>query len=233
MAGIRTFTASVLTYVAASVTPALAEIDVTEFYTGKTLTFIIGTESASYARTIGRHLVKYIPGNPSITFQSMVGQRSRKAAIALYHMAPGDGLTIAALSPDAIMAPLIDPFVKKQKFDPLKFHYLGSASSSVFVCMVDREAPATTFEQALKHPLIMGASESGGVTRDSVLILKNLLGANFRLVARYRDRAQILEALQHGEVHGLCGYSWSELKRQRFDLVADKKVTLLLQFGLE
>lgn len=233
MVGIRTFTASVLTYILAAVAPALAATDVTEFYTGKTLTFVIGTEDVSYARTIGRHLIKYIPGNPSISFQSMVGHRSRKAAIALYQMAPGDGLTIAAISPDAIMAPLVEAVDKKHNFDPLKFHYLGSVSSSVFVCLVDREAPATTFEQALKRPLIMGASESGGATRDSVLMLKNLLGAKFRMVSRYRDRTQILEALQHGEIHGLCGYSWSALKRQRFDLIADKKVSLLLQFGLD
>lgn len=235
MVGIRTFVASALTltYVALAATPLRAATDVTEFYTGKTLTFIIGTENAAYARTIGRHLVKYIPGNPSISFQSMLGQRSRVAAAAVHRMAPGDGLTIAAISPDAIMAPLVEAQSKKHKFDPLTFQYLGSASSSVFVCMVDREAPAATFQQALKLPLIMGASKSGGATRDSVLMLKNLLGANFRLVAGYRDRAQILEALQHGEIHGLCGYSWSALKRQRFDLIADKKVNLLLQFGLD
>lgn len=233
MNGFRTFATSVLIYSTTVLSPALAATDVTEYYTGKTLTFIIGTENTSYARTIGRHLVKYIPGNPSISFQKMVGMRSRKAAIALYQMAPGDGLTIAAILPDAIMAPLVGPPVKKRRYDPLKFQYLGSASSAVFVCMVDRDAPAQTFEQALKHPLIMGASKFGGSTRDSVLMLKNLLGANFRLVAGYRDRAQILEALLHGEIHGLCGYSWSALKRQRFDLVADKKVNLLVQFGLD
>jgi tripartite-type tricarboxylate transporter receptor subunit TctC len=233
MAGFRALAASALAYVTASVAPALAATDVTEFYTGKTLTFIIGTENSSYARTIGRHLVKYIPGNPSISFQNMTGQRSRKAAAALYQLAPGDGLTIGAILPNAVMAPLVEEIDKKKKFDPLKFHYLGSASSSVLVCMVDSEAPAATFEQALKYPLIMGARKSGGTTRDSVMMLKNLLGASFRLVDGYRDRAQILEALMHGEIHGLCGYSWSALKRQRFDLIADKKVNLLLQFGLD
>ena len=131
MIGFRTLTASVVTSVLVVSAPAPAVADVTEYYTGKTLTFVIGTENASYARTIGRHLVKYIPGNPSIFFQTMVGQRSRKASIALFQMAPGDGLTIAAISPDAIMAPLVGKEVKKRKFDPLKFQYLGSATSSV------------------------------------------------------------------------------------------------------
>ena len=210
-----------------------AGLDVTEYYTGKTITFIVGSENASYARTIGRHMVKYVPGNPSMKFDMMPGQGSRHAAAAISRLAPGDGLAIAALLPEAIMDPLVGTSAKKRKYNPLELIYLGSASNSTYVCIADREAPAKNFEQALQRPMIMGASAAGGSSRDSTLMLMNLLGAKFKLVDGYRDRAQVLEALDHGEIHGLCGYSWSRLKRQRFDLVTDKKVNLLLQFGLD
>jgi len=132
------------------------------------------------------------------------------------------------------MAPLVEPdLYKKSKYNPLKFAYLGSASSSVFVCIADSNAPATTFDQARVRPLIMGASQSGGATRDTAMVLINLLGANFRMVSRYRDNEQLLEALEHGEIHGFCGMRWSTLKRQHFDLVEEKKVNLMLQFGLD
>jgi len=81
--------------------------------------------------------------------------------------------------------------------------------------------------------MIMGACAAGGPSRDSVLMLINLLGAKFRLVDGYRDCAQVLEAREHGKIQDLCGYSWSRLKRQSFDLVIDNKVNLLLQFGLD
>jgi len=81
--------------------------------------------------------------------------------------------------------------------------------------------------------MIMGACAAGSPSRDSVLMLINLLGAKFRLVDGYRDRAQVMEAREHGKIQGLCGYSWSRLKRQSFDLVIDNKVNLLLQFGLD
>jgi len=210
-----------------------AGTDVTEYYTGKTITFIVGTKDSSYARTIGRHMMKYIPGNPSMKFEKMPGQGSRHAAAAVSRSIPGDGLAIAALLPEAIMTPLIGESTKEKEYDPLALIYLGSASSSTYVCIADSEAPARNFEQALQRPMIMGATVAGGSSRDSTLMLMNLLGARFRLVDGYRDRTQVLEALEHGEIHGLCGYSWSRLKRQSFDLVTDKKVNLLLQFGLD
>ena len=210
-----------------------AGFDVSEFYTGKTITFIVGSQNSTYAGIIGRHMVKYVPGNPSMKFDIMPGQASRQAATALARRAPGEGLSIAALLPEAIMDPLVGASGKKRRYDPLDLIYLGSASRSTFVCIADSDAPAKNFEQALERPMIMGASIIGGSSRDSTLMLMNLLGAKFRLVDGYRDRTQVLEALEHGEIQGLCGYSWARLKRQRFDLVSDKKVNLILQFGLD
>jgi tripartite-type tricarboxylate transporter receptor subunit TctC len=210
-----------------------AGIDVTEFYTGKTITFIVGSANHSFARTIGRHMVKYVPGNPSMKFEMMPGRGSRHAAAAISKLSPGDGLAIAALLPEAIMDPLIGEQGIKRNYDPLELMFLGSASNSTYVCIADSEAPAKNFEQALQRPMIMGAIAAGGSSRDSTLMLMNLLGAKFKLVDGYRDRAQVLEALEHGEIQGLCGYSWSRLKRQSFDLITDNKVNLLLQFGLD
>jgi tripartite-type tricarboxylate transporter receptor subunit TctC len=226
------FIAFVMTLQASTV-GRTAGFDVTEFYTGKTITFIIGSQNATYARIIGRHMVKYVPGNPSMKFDKMIGSGSRKAATAISRLAPGDGLAIAALLPEAIMDPLVGSPSEKRRYNPLDLIYLGSASNSTYVCIAAADAPAKNFKQALERPMIMGASAGGGSSRDATLMLMNLLGAKFKLVDNYRNRAQVLEALEHGEVQGLCGYSWSRLKRQRFDLVAENKVNILLQFGLD
>jgi tripartite-type tricarboxylate transporter receptor subunit TctC len=229
----RAFAAStILAATLGAAWPAMA--DMTEFYTGKTITLVIGMEGASYARTIGRHLVKFVPGNPSILFKTITDDGGERAASGLFQLSPGDGLTIGQISPETIMAPLIVPGrYEKSKFDPLKFEYLGSAASSVYVCIAESGAPATSFAQARVRPLIMGSNRTGGPTRDMSQVLMNLLGAQFRMVNGYRDRDQILEALQHGEIHGLCGMQWSTLKQNHFDLVEDKKVNLLLQYSLD
>jgi len=219
---------------AATLTAGTASADVTEFYTGKTITLVIGSDNSSYSRTIGRHLVKFVPGSPSILFRSITEEEGEKAATGLFQLAPGDGLTIGQISPETIMTPLIDPErYERTRFDPLRFEYLGSATNSVFVCLADSNAPASSFEQARVRPLIMGSSRAGGPTRDTSLVLMNLLGARFRMVNGYRDASQILEALEYGEIHGFCGMQWSTLKRNHFGLVEDKKVNLLLQFSLD
>ncbi|MDA0652443.1 MAG: hypothetical protein O3C49_04090 [Proteobacteria bacterium] len=235
MSSIRVHTAAlafVLT-LSASFSARAADVDITQFYTGKTITVIVGSENAAYARIIGRHMAAYIPGKPSMEFDMLPGRGSRLAAAAISRQSPGDGLSMAALLPEAIMSPLVDPSGDQAEYQPLDLIYLGSASTSTYVCIADSEAPARNFEQALQRPMIMGAAAAGGPSRDSTMMLINLLGAKFKLVQRYRDTAQILNALEHGEIQGLCGYSWSRMKRQSFKLLTDNRVNILVQFGLD
>src|SRR5581483_11290808 len=53
-----------------------------DFYAGKTIHFIIGSDAAGgsdvYARAIARHLPRFIPGNPTIVPQNMPGAGSAK-----------------------------------------------------------------------------------------------------------------------------------------------------------
>ena len=47
------------------------------FYKGKTIRLIVAFSAGggydAYSRTIGRHLSKYIPGNPAIVVENMTG----------------------------------------------------------------------------------------------------------------------------------------------------------------
>jgi tripartite-type tricarboxylate transporter receptor subunit TctC len=69
-----------------------------DFYKGKTITIIVGTAPGggfdTYSRMLGRHLGKYIPGNPSTVVQNMPGAGQLIAANHLYNRAQPDGLTI-------------------------------------------------------------------------------------------------------------------------------------------
>src|SRR3954465_13026720 len=71
--------------------PASADA-VSDFYTGKTVNLVIGYAPGGgydlYARTLGRHIGRHIPGNPNIVVQNMPGAGSLKAANYLYPTAP-------------------------------------------------------------------------------------------------------------------------------------------------
>lgn len=215
--------------------PAIAQVpDVEKNYIGQTIQFVVGAAADSsymqYARFIGRHMVKYIPGNPSMSFKSMPGASSRKAALWMYNTAKKDGLTIAAIRPGIIMDPLVGS-TKGVEYDPQKFKYLGSAASSVFVCIARKDAPATSFSQTLERRMVIGASRFGGASRDTALALMKLTGAKFKLMENYDSVSQAAQGLEHSEVHGICGLPWSTFRTERAHLLKQKKINILVQFA--
>ena len=63
-------------------TPTWSATD--EFYKGKTIRIVVGFAAGggfdTYSRVIGRHMGKFIPGNPSIIVENMTGVGSLVAA---------------------------------------------------------------------------------------------------------------------------------------------------------
>ena len=147
-------------------------------------------------------------------------------------MAPKDGTAIGAVFPGAIMGPLLDDRAQAL-YDPTRFLYLGSADNATRVCISGARARVRTFEDALAHKTIMGASAAGGSTRDYANMHRKTTGAMFELVAGYKGTADIFLAMERGEVDGMCGLDWASLKSQRPDWVRDKSVNILVQVGLE
>src|SRR5262245_43514176 len=69
-----------------------------DFYAGKTLNFVVGTDVGGgfsiYARAIGKHLGRHIPGNPTVVVKNMPGAGGSTSAAWLSRMAPKDGTAI-------------------------------------------------------------------------------------------------------------------------------------------
>jgi tripartite-type tricarboxylate transporter receptor subunit TctC len=223
---------AVLLIAALSTAPARAA----DFYAGKTIDFIIGGDVGGgydiYARAIARHLVRFIPGNPTIVPKNQPGAGSGRAASSLYSVAPKDGLTIGAVFPGAIMGPLLDDRAQPL-YDPTKFQYLASADNATRVCVSRQGSAIKRYEDTLRQKSIMGASAAGGSTRDYIIMLKKATGATFDLVAGYKGTADIFLAMERGEVDGMCGLDWASLKSQRPDWVRNKTVNILAQINLE
>ena len=213
-------------------TPASAA----DYYTGKTVDFLVGGDVGGgydiYARVLSRHLPRFIPGKPTIVVKNQPGAGSGRAASFIYGVAPKDGSVIGAVFPGAIMGPLLDDRAQPL-YDPTKFQYLASADNATRVCITHARSRIKTFEDALARTAIMGASAAGGSTRDYVNMLKKATGAQFDLVGGYKGTADILLAMERGEVDGLCGFDWASLKSQRPDWVRDRTVSILIQINLE
>jgi tripartite-type tricarboxylate transporter receptor subunit TctC len=210
---------------------AFAQDPVEQFYRGRSISLYVGGAAGggydAYARALGRHMGRYIPGNPTVVVQNMPGAGSNKAASYLYSVAPKDGTAISALFPGAILAPLLTDTAIQH--DPAKFIFVGSANSDVYTCVVRADTPITSFKDAFTQEIIVGASNEGGTTRDMPTLSNNVLGTKFRVVTGYSGTREITLAVERRETHGLCGFGYTSLLSVRPEWVANKFVRIIVQ----
>jgi tripartite-type tricarboxylate transporter receptor subunit TctC len=212
--------------------PAAAQ----SFYAGKNLNLIVGSGPGGgfdiYGRTVGRFLVKHIPGNPNVVVQNMPGAGSMKATEYIHSIAPKDGTTIAIVFPGAIVEPMISGR-KNFRFDPPKLEYLGSANSGSRLCITFHTSKVKTMEDAQKIPVSFGGSAPGDATSDYAQMFNALAGTKFKIVKGYKSTAAILVAVESGEVDGLCGFDSASFLAQRPAWYGTKLANMIVQASLE
>ena len=213
---------------------ALTPASAASFYEGKRINFIVGGTAGagldSYVRFIARHMSKHIDGRPETVVQNMPGAGSMKAAEFMELQAAKDGTFIGSVFPGAIMAPLLESV--KPRFDPRKFQYLGTAEAGARICAMFHTSKVKTFEDAIRMKSIVGASQSGGSSRDYTLMANALTRAQFQMVSGYQGGADMFLATERGEVEGLCGFDWSTIKTARSQWLRDKQINIIVQFGV-
>ncbi|MDI7259453.1 MAG: tripartite tricarboxylate transporter substrate-binding protein [Thermodesulfobacteriota bacterium] len=180
------------------------------FYEGKTIRIIVGFSAGGgfdlYARTIARHMAKYIPGNPTIIVENMPGAGSLISANHLYRVAKPDGLTIGHFIGGLFFNQVLgQPGVE---FDARKFEFIGSPLKDEVAYAFSKASGITSMEKwmASKTPVKMGGVGPGSYTPDNVIrIVKSALGLPIHLVSGYKGTADVRLAVESGE---LAGTSW-------------------------
>jgi tripartite-type tricarboxylate transporter receptor subunit TctC len=116
-------------------------------------------------------------------------------------------------------------------FDPSKVLFIGTANSGTRVCVVNKDASAKTFEDALVHKTVIGGVAVNDATHDYAFMVKNITGAKLDVIPGYKGTSDIGLAMERKEVDGACGWDWASFKTQRSAWLRDGKVTLLVQIG--
>ncbi len=207
---------------------------VEEFYRGKTINLIVGFSAGggydTTARIVAPYLKKHLPGNPSVVVQNMDGAGSLKATNYLYSVAPKDGTVIGTFSRGMPMEPLIGSGAAL--FDSAKFTWLGSTTSEYSVVLAWHTSPVKTWNDLLKTEFTVGGEGSGSDSDIYAMLLKNLFGAKIKLVTGYPGSAELMLAVERGEIDGRASWSWSSLKSAKADWIRDKKVNYLVQLNI-
>jgi tripartite-type tricarboxylate transporter receptor subunit TctC len=207
---------------------------VADFYKGKTVTILVGSDvGGGYdltARTLAHHLARHIPGHPNIIVQNKPGASSIVATNYVYEISPKDGTVIAAVQrPIPFQTLFGDAGVR---FDVRKMQWLGSSTNELGVVVAWHTAPQQTMEDLFKREMVVGGSGPGTDPELFPRAMNHVLGTRFRIVSGYPGQAQIALAMEREEVQGTGNWSFSDIEKGHPDWIADKKIRILLQLGL-
>jgi tripartite-type tricarboxylate transporter receptor subunit TctC len=183
--------------------PAKAD-PVEDFYKGKSVTIMIGYGAGGsddlWARLLGRHMSRFMPGNPTIVPQNVPGAGSLVAANQIYKTAPKDGTVIGLINRGVPFEPLLGN--KAAQFDPRDFHYIGSPDRDTIVAFVRTDAPVQKLSDLRSKELIVAATGSGADSLTYPVILRDLFHLKLRIVQGYPGSRDMNLAVERGEAHG-------------------------------
>jgi len=212
--------------------PAAAD-DVADFYKGKTIAIVMGTGPGGsydlYGRTIGEHLTRYIPGHPNIIIEHMPGAGGVIAGNYIYGQGPQDGTKIL-LSHAIPLSEKLEPM--GVRFESVKFNWLGAYDAITMAMTLWHSTPADSIEQLKTADIVVGSFSKTHITYQWASLLKDAIGARYKVVTGYRSGNDCNLATERGEIAGWTA-SWENIAGTRPQWLAEKKVKMLAQFTLE
>ena len=225
----------VISLLAFMFTPLPARADAVEdFYRGKTLALVTGVgpggEYDIIMRLVARHMGRFTPGRPNIVAQNMTGAAGVLMSNWLSRVAPRDGLAIGLLQNSLPTSQAVG--LPGLQIDAGKFGWIGSLSPTVEVLVAWHATGNRSIEDARQRELIIGGVGAGGITNIFPRLVNDLLGAKIKIVGGYQGGNEVGLAIERGEIGGRV-MSWSTLKANKPDWLADKKISVLIAAGVK
>jgi tripartite-type tricarboxylate transporter receptor subunit TctC len=221
---------------AAFTSPARAQSDpaVERFYKGNQIKLYSsagpGSGYSVWARFIGQHLGRHVPGEPNVVVQYMPGAGGIIAANYMYTVAAKDGREISSLAREAPSIALMGG--SAVRYDPLLFNWLGTPTSESNICIASKNFPFRNQDDLYKQELIVGTDGVGSGMHIFPVALNSLLKTRFKVIDGYSDSAEVLLAIDRGEIHGTC-QSAETLFRARGDAIRSGNLRVVLHGGLK
>ena len=237
MAAKRISAISVAVGLLAAATSTAPAQSVADFYKGAELTIQIGYGSGggydTTTRLFAQHFGKHIPGRPTIIVQNMPGAGSMKAANHLFGVAPKDGSVLGVFASSTALEPLFGN--KAALYDPRKFEWIGSLHRDIASCGVWKGAGQNIKDlpgliQA-KKTVTFGSTSPTAITAQHPLFLKNMLGANVKVIFGYKGTKDVSLAMMRAEVDGSCGMFESSVRGAFDQHVRAGEFKIVVQFG--
>ncbi len=199
-------------------------------FKGRTLSIYIGFGGGGsydfYGRLVARHIGKHLPDNPTVIAQSMPGAGSFKLANFIYSLAPKDGAAIGIVSQAIALEEMLGS--QGVQYKSGEFNWVGRATSVIEIMMTKAASHAKTIQDAMRREVLIGGTGPGSPSQGYPKLLNAAAGAKFRIVAGYPASAEVLLAMEKGEVDAAFT-SWGSLNVSHAHWLAQKSINLLVQ----
>jgi tripartite-type tricarboxylate transporter receptor subunit TctC len=204
------------------------------FYEGKTITIVtstgIGGTYDLLARSISRHMPRYVPGKPTMIVQNMPGAGNVLATNYMYNVAPKDGTVMAVIHAAMPLHQVLDG--RGVRYDASKFNWLGSSGPENEVVLVWNSAGIRSIEDAKNKEVVLGATGEGSGLFILPIAMNRVLGTRFKMVSGYKSSEDINLAIQRGEVQARA-FGIDSIRAQHPDWLKNKAIDIIAQAGVK
>jgi tripartite-type tricarboxylate transporter receptor subunit TctC len=203
-----------------------------EFYEGKTVRLSVGFSAGGgfdlWARVVSRHLGKHIPGNPTVVVENITGAGGLIQMNQLFKATKPDGLTIGHINGGLILSQMMGQ--PGYDFDSTKFIYIGAANKENAIFVFSKKSGITSAEKwrTSTTPVKIGGLVPGNFVDNMDRVAKEVLGFPTQIVTGYKGTADILIAMDSGELAG-GPPSWDGVKTSRKNALETGDVVVVLQ----
>lgn len=221
----------------AAISPAVADDEsarVAQFYKGKTIDMLVGLSAGGgydiFARILGRHIGKHIPGSPTVVVRNMTGGGGRVVTSYVYTIAPKDGTVLATTDRALVLQQAIGD--DSINFDMRKLSWIGNGDSDNGTFAVWHTSGINSIEDAKKREVVLGAT-GWNATSQYALALNAIAGTKFKIVIGYPGGNHINVAMERNEVAGRASVPYSLWIATRKAWVDEGKIKFIAQIGLK
>jgi tripartite-type tricarboxylate transporter receptor subunit TctC len=132
-------------------------------------------------------------------------------------------------------APVLEPLTgtATSNFDATKLTWIGSGMTEFTVCAFLGNPRIQTFADIARVPSTMASSGPGSDDDMISKVLIKLFDLKARIVTGYPGGAEMLLAVDRGEVDGRCGWSFTSIKQARPEWITEHKLRFLASVSLE
>ncbi|NNC78091.1 MAG: hypothetical protein HKN77_09030 [Woeseiaceae bacterium] len=180
--------------------------DETNFYDGKTISYIVSTDPGggydTYARMIGNYLQNYI-GADNVVIRNVPGAGHMVGANTLWRSRP-DGLTIGTFNVGLVYGQLIGK--GGIQFDLRKFEWIGKAAGEPRSIVVSNDCKIKSIADllAVTEPVTFGSAGLGSASYSDTMLLAHALDLKLNVVPGFEGTEGEM-SMMRGEVCAILG----------------------------